>query len=313
MDHTTLGRTGLRVSVMGLGCGGPSRVGQSYGKSEEHSVEVVSAALAHGVTFFDTSEAYGTESILGRGLRGTPRDSVVVSTKMSPRDGDGPVPASRVRSALEGSLERLGLDYVDIYHVHGLAAKHYDHAVGEFVPELLKLRDEGKLRFMGVTEAFVPDPGHKMLQRAVQDDCWDVVMVGFNMLNQSARDRVLAAARAKDIGVLVMFAVRRALSDPARLQGLLADLRQRGLVHAETPGEGSGLDFLVRDGGATSLQDAAYRFCRHEPGVHVILSGTGNLSHLESNVVSLGRGPLPPEDVARLREMFARVDDVSGN
>jgi len=48
-------------------------------------------------------------------------------------------------------------------------------------------------------------------------------------------------------------------------------------------------------------------------GVHVILSGTGNLSHLESNVASLGRGPLPPEDVARLREMFARVDDVSGN
>jgi len=98
-----------------------------------------------------------------------------------------------------------------------------------------------------------------------------------------------------------------------RLSGLLADLRQRGLVDAETPGEGSGLDFLVRDGGATSLQDAAYRFCRHEPGVHVVLSGTGNLSHLESNVASLGRGPLPPEDVARLREMFARVDDVSGN
>jgi len=305
MDHTTLGRTGLRVSVMGLGCGGPSRVGQSYGKSEEHSVEVVSAALAHGITFFDTSEGYGTESILGRGLRGTPRDNVVISTKMSPRDGDAPVPASRVRSALEESLGRLGLDYVDIYHVHGLAAKHYDYAVSEFVPELLKLRDEGKLRFMGVTEAFVPDPGHEMLQRAVQDDCWD--------LNQSARDRVLAAARAKDIGVLVMFAVRRALSDPMRLSGLLADLRQRGLLDPETPAEGSSLDFLVRDGGATSLQDAAYRFCRHEPGVHVVLSGTGNLSHLESNAASLGRPPLPPEDVARLREMFARVDDVSGN
>ena len=313
MDYTALGRTGLRVSVMGLGCGGPSRVGQSYGKSEEESVEVVSAALAHGVTFFDTAEGYGTESILGRGLRGTPRDDVVVSTKMSPVNGKEIVPASRVRSALEESLERLGMGYVDIYHIHGLAAEHYEYAVNEFVPELLKLRDQGKLRFLGVTEAFVPDPGHEMLQRAVQDDCWDVVMVGFNILNQSARDRVLAAARAKDIGVLVMFAVRRALSDPARLQGLLADLRQRGLVDPETPAEGSGLDFLVRDGGATSLQDAAYRFCRHEPGVHVVLSGTGNLSHLESNVASLGRPPLPPEDVARLREMFARVDDVSGN
>ncbi len=74
-----------------------------------------------------------------------------------------------------------------------------------------------------------------------------------------------------------------------------------------------GLDFLVHDGGATSLQDAAYRLCRHEPGVHVVLSGTGSVSHLESNAASLGRPPLPAEDAARLRELFARVDDVSGN
>ena len=66
MDYTTLGRTGLRVSVMGLGCGGHSRLGQSYGRSEEQSAEVVHAALAHGITFFDTAEGYGTEGILGR-------------------------------------------------------------------------------------------------------------------------------------------------------------------------------------------------------------------------------------------------------
>jgi aryl-alcohol dehydrogenase-like predicted oxidoreductase len=313
MEYTTLGRTGLRVSAMGLGCGGPSRVGQSYGRSEEESVEVVRAALAHGVTFFDTAEAYGTEEILGEGLRREQREKVVISTKMSSWEGDRSTLASRVRAALEASLRRLGTDYVDVYHLHGLGAEHYDHAVGELVPELIKLRDEGKLRFIGVTEVFSSDPGHEMLQRAVRDDCWDVIMVGFNILNQCARDRVLAATREKDIGVLIMFAVRRALRDAAGLQEALADLRERGLLGPEERADGGALDFLIHDGGAASLQDAAYRFCRYEPGVHVVLSGTGSVSHLESNAASFDRPPLPAEEAARLREMFAEVDDVSGN
>jgi aryl-alcohol dehydrogenase-like predicted oxidoreductase len=298
---------------MGLGCGGPSRLGQSYGNSETDSVEIVRAALAHGVTFFDTAEAYGTEEILGRGLRGERRENVVISTKMSSWTGDAPVPASRVRAALEDSLRRLGTDYVDVYHIHGLATSRYGHAVAELVPEMLKLRDEGKLRFVGVTEPFSSDPGHEMLQLAVQDDCWDIIMVGFNILNQSARERVLVTTRKKDIGVLIMFAVRRALRDPANLRDALADLSERGLVEPDaTSGDGA-LDFLIHDGGATSLQDAAYRFCRYEPGVHVVQSGTGDPLHLESNAASLERPPLPEADTARLREMFARVDDISGS
>jgi len=311
MDYTTLGRTGLRVSVMGLGCGGPSRLGQRYGNSETDSVEIVRAALAQGITFFDTAEAYDTEEILGRGLRGERRENVVISTKMSSWNGDAPAP--RVRAALEGSLRRLGTDYVDVYHIHGLASSRYGHAVAELVPEMLKLRDEGKLRFVGVTEAFSPDPGHEMLQQAVQDDCWDIIMVGFNILNQSARERVLATTRKKDTGVLIMFAVRRALRDPANLREALAQLSERGLVEPDVVSDGGGLDFLIHDGGATSLQDAAYRFCRYEPGVHVVLSGTGDPLHLESNAASLGRPPLPEADTARLREMFARVDDISGS
>jgi aryl-alcohol dehydrogenase-like predicted oxidoreductase len=313
MDYVTLGRTGLRVSVMGLGCGGPSRLGQSYGNSERESVEVVRAALAHGVTFFDTAEAYGTEKILAEGLRGTPRTNVVISTKMSSWGGDGPPRAARVREALEGSLKRLGTDYVDVYHIHGLGASHYDHAVDELVPEMLKLRDEGKLRSLGVTEAFASDPGHEMLQRAVRDDCWDVIMVGFNILNQSARERVLTTTREKDIGVLIMFAVRRALRDPANLAEVLADLAARDLIDRDVAPDEAALDFLIHEGGATSLQDAAYRFCRYEPGVHVVLSGTGSVSHVEDNAASLTRPPLPEQDATRLREMFARVDDVSGN
>jgi len=314
VDDTVLGRTGLRVSVMGLGGGGHSRLGQSYGNTEEQSVAVVRRALDLGVTFFDSAEAYGTEGILGKGLAGARREEIVISTKKSTwHDGEGPLPASELARGLEASLRRLQTDYVDVYHLHGLPAEQYERAVSELVPELVRLRDQGKLRFIGVTEAFASDPGHEMLQRAVQDDCWDVVMVGFNLLNQSARERVLAKTIEKDIGVLIMFAVRRALSDPAALKEVLLDLRSRGLVDPDLVGEEQALDFLLREGGAESLPEAAYRFCRYEPGVHVVLSGTGKLDHLDRNAASLARPPLPEEDVARLKLMFQRVDDVSGN
>ena len=70
--------------------------------------------------------------------------------------------------------------------------------------------------------------------------------------------------------------------------------------------------FLLTTGGATSLTDAAYRFCRDEPGTHVILSGTGNPDHLRANIESLSRPPLPAEVSARLRHIFRRVNSVSG-
>lgn len=312
MDYTTLGRTGLRVSVMGLGCGGHSRIGQSYGNTEEESVEVVRRALDLGVNFFDTAEAYCTEDILGKGLQGARRDQVVISTKRSMWGDDG-LRSDVIAPALEGSLRRLGTDYVDVYHLHGLSATHYGPAVEELVPELMRLRAQGKLRSIGVTEVFSSDPGHEMLSRAIQDDCWDVIMVGLNILNQSSRERVLAATQEKNIGVLIMFAVRRALSDRKALAEALADLRDRGRVDPKLVGDETALDFLIYEGGARSLQDAAYRFARYEPGVHVVLSGTGKVEHLEANAESLSRPPLPANDVERLRRMFAGVDDVSGN
>jgi aryl-alcohol dehydrogenase-like predicted oxidoreductase len=290
-------------------------MGMSFGYGppgdKEEMISIIRAAFERGVTFFDTAEAYGTEAILGRGLSGRPREQVVISTKMSVSTGGRLVPRERVATALEESLRRLGTDYVDVYLLHGLRAEHYDEAASELVPELLRLREQGKLRSMGVTEAFASDPGHTMLQRAVQDDYWEVIMVGFSLLNQSARERVLPACRGKAIGVLDMFAVRRALGDWERLQEVLADLEKRGRVDGRAVEDA--LRALIREGGASSLQDAAYRFCRYEPGISVVLSGTGSPQHLRENVDSLLRPPLPPAAVARLRELLGSVDDVSGN
>ncbi len=151
-----------------------------------------------------------------------------------------------------------------------------------------------------------------MAQRALQDDVWDVMMIGFNLLNQSARDRVFARTIAKDVGVLVMFAVRKALSHPDRLIEVLDELIARGQIDPGEINMDDPLGFLVHEGGAVSLPDAAYRFCRDEPGTHVILSGTGNPQHLRANINSFYRPPLPPKDRQRLVSIFRHADSVTG-
>src|ERR1700683_3236882 len=98
MEYLTLGRTGLRVSVAGLGCGGNSRLGLGTGKGEDDAVALVRAAIELGVNFFDTAEAYGTERVLGRALAGVARDSVVVSSKSRILGADGNLLTGAARS-----------------------------------------------------------------------------------------------------------------------------------------------------------------------------------------------------------------------
>lgn len=310
MDYVSLGRTGLQVSVLGLGGGGHSRLGRRTGATEAESIALVRRALSLGVTLVDTAESYGTEALIGAALHDVDRHAAVISTKKAAVDHGRPIGAAELRRGLEESLRRLRTDYVDVFHLHGVRADQYDHAVAELVPAMQRLREEGKLRFLGITEAFAADPGHAMMARAVRDPYWDVVMVGFNILNQSARDRVFAVTRQHGIGVLCMFAVRDALSQPDKLRQTIAELVQQGAIDPQAIDAADPLSFLHMV--ADSLPDAAYRFCRAEPGIDVVLSGTGNLGHLEQNVASILRPPLPAAVRQRLIDLFARVDTVSG-
>ena len=142
MDKVTLGRTGLEVTRMGLGCGGPSRVGQSTGRSKAESVAVVREALDAGVNFIDTAEAYHTEEIVGEAIRGLDRSSLVLSTKKRSR---WPITPQDVRDSLEASLRRLGTDYVDVYHLPGVVLADYCHLLSEVVPEMQRLRESDHL------------------------------------------------------------------------------------------------------------------------------------------------------------------------
>lgn len=311
MEYRTLGRTGLKVSVIGLGGGGPSRLGQSNEvNTEAESADILRRGLDAGINFIDTAEAYRTEHIVGQAIAGRDRGSLVISTKK--RAGKNRITPDEVRASLDESLRQLGTDYIDVYHLHGVAPENYEHCLNDIVPTLQDLRQQGKIRFLGITEAWNSDVGHDMLMKAARDDVWDVMMVGFNILNQSARERVLGAAMQKDIGILIMFAVRLALSRQQRLIEVVRELVDRGQLDPAEIDMNDPLGFVLGEGGAVSLPDAAYRFCRDEPGTHVILSGTGNPAHLQANLESFERPPLPDAVVERLKHVFRHVDSVSG-
>jgi aryl-alcohol dehydrogenase-like predicted oxidoreductase len=313
MQYTTLGKTGLKVSVAGLGTGGNSRIGQGVGLTEAQSIALVHAALDLGVNFIDTAMVYGTEGIVGKAIKGRPRESVVVSTKSHYSnfvDGTNPLPPGAVVANLEASLSALDTDYVDIFHLHGLWPTLYDRAMAEVVPALLREREKGKFRHLAVSETAPRDPGHTMLERAVEEPVWEVFMLAFHMLNQNARNRLLARTRANKVGTLCMFAVRNVFSRPGLLQETVRELVAEGELPRELAEIDDPLGFLVHEGGAESLIDAAYRFARHEPGIDVVLFGTSSVDHLKANVASILRPPLPAGDVARLYALFGHLTGV---
>lgn len=313
MEFTTLGRTGFPVSVVGMGCGGASRLGQTYGNSEEQSIAVVRRALELGINYIDTAEAYRTEEIVGKAIAGMPRDQLYLSTKKNPWKDGAPVSAADLIAGCEASLRRLGTDYVDVYHIHGPHDYQAQHVKEELVPALRKLKEQGKIRATAVSEHFSTDTEHSVLLDLFQDDVWDVAMIGYNILNQTARQNVFPITQARGIGTECMFAVRKAFSRPDHLRAVLAELVEKGELPTDEIDLDNPLSFVLEESDAGDLTEAAYRFCRHEPGLDVILMGTGNIHHLETNVRSLLCPPLPAAVTERLQRIFAHAVSASGS
>ena len=307
MEYRTLGRTGLRASVCGLGGGGESRLGLAKGSTEQEAIAVVRRGLELGITYVDTAPNYGTEDVVGRALEGR-RDGVVVSSKTLARRNDGTlVDRAGVRRGLEETLRTLRTDVVDVYHLHRVRPEDYDHARDEIVPELLGLRDEGKVRFLGISESTGSDPRHSMLRRTLEDDWADVVMTGFTFFNQSARDVLFPTTIEKDVAVEIMASARSYFSRPGQLAEEIGRLADAGVIARDQIDPGDPLGFLKASGGVESITEASYRFVAHEPGVHVVLVGTGNPAHLEENVRALSAGPLPAAVHERLVTLFGHL------
>jgi aryl-alcohol dehydrogenase-like predicted oxidoreductase len=311
MHYTTLGRTNLRVSVAGLGTGGFSRLGMKAGKSEEQAAALILEAFGLGVNFIDTAPSYGTEGVVGRALKSIPRDQVVIATKSPIHRGDDWWTPARVVESLDNSLRLMGADHVDVFNLHGVEEDEYDHA-RRIAEALLAEKAKGKIRHIGLTENPINDFTNKMLTRALRDDVWEVAMVGFHMLHQGARTRVFPVTQAKGVGTLLMFAVRSIFTDPPRIAREMRALAAKGLVEKRLGETDDPFGFLVHEGGAANMIDAAYRYARHEPGVNVVLFGTGDAAHLRTNVASLLKPPLPEADRARIAALFGHLQEGIG-
>lgn len=317
MEYRRLGRTNLNVSLMGLGTGGPSQLGQKSGVAEADAHRVVHEALELGINLIDTAAAYGdSEQILGRALHGVARDRYVLCTKSADKIGSGaegrPRTGQELRTSVEESLRRLQTDVIDVFQLHAVLPETYDHARDELVPVMKDLQAEGKIRFLGVTESFAKDPQREVLRRAMEDGLFDTILVGYNLLTPGPETDVLPLAEQTDTGVLVMCAVRRRIARPEALAELVAGLKAEGAIAADAlPDEGP-LDWLVA-GDVGSVPDAAYRYVAMQAAVDCVLTGTASVDHLRANVAAVEAGPLPLYAVRRLQSVFGPVGRKLGD
>jgi aryl-alcohol dehydrogenase-like predicted oxidoreductase len=166
MEYVTLGRTGLRVSVAGLGCGGFSRLGLGTGGDEAGAISIVHQAAASGVNLFDTAAAYGTEAVLGTAVKTLRRDEIVICSKAPFSWSSGRADPAGLVASLDNSLRQLDTPYIDVYQLHGVPPSNYAHAVEQLAPVLLREKEKGKIRFLGITETAPHDLQHETLHRA---------------------------------------------------------------------------------------------------------------------------------------------------
>lgn len=198
MQKRTLGREGLEVSAIGLGCMGMSEF--YAGASETESLATIERALDLGVDFIDTADMYGpfeNERLVGRAIAGR-RDECVVATKFGfVRGADGTFLGvsghpGYVREACEASLARLGIDHIDLYYQHRV-----DRTVPieETVGAMARLVDDGKVRFLGLSEA-----GPETLRRAHRTHPIAALQTEYSLWTRDPEQNVLPAARELGIG-----------------------------------------------------------------------------------------------------------------
>ena len=150
MEYVTLGRTGLRASVAGLGCGGFSQLGLAQGKTEDDAIAIIRQAVDLGVNLFDTAAAYGTEAVLGTAIKSVRRDEVVITTKAPFSFSNPHSTPEGIVASLDKSLRQLDTSYVDVYQLHGVPPNAYEHALNELAPVLLREKEKGKLRYLAL-------------------------------------------------------------------------------------------------------------------------------------------------------------------
>jgi aryl-alcohol dehydrogenase-like predicted oxidoreductase len=282
VNYRPLGRTGLTVSALSLGT---VALGVDYGiaapgefgrPAEEDAVRLVRAAIDRGVTLFDTAPAYGdSERILGRAASGHP--DVVIATKVNPATFGGVEAGRAVAASIDLSRRTLGRDVLDIVQIHNATREMIDE--GAVTAALVDARQRGLVRVVGASVY-----GEDAAMAVIESGQYGVLQVALNALDQRMMGRVLPAADAAGLGVVVRSAfLKGALTRKAQwLPESLAALRDAAARARD----------LLAGGSWDRLPDAAMRFCLSVPGVASALTGARTLEELDAALVAEAAGPL---------------------
>ncbi len=310
MKYRTLGKTGLRVSAVGLGT--MVHAGHFGAMKDSESLAAIDTALESGVNFIDTSDAYGagySENLLAKALKGR-RDRVILATKggnvmVGPDRGKRIFDPQYIARVMDESLERLQTDYIDLYQLHNPTVEVIER--GEVWAVLERARQTGKIRHYGVSINTMEEGA-----AAVKDGRAETIQVEYSLLAQEPAERFFPAAQEAKIGIIARVPLKRGIltgkltqADEQRFQG--EDVRARsfkGEAFAKELAKAEQLKFLVR-GPVQSLAQAAIAFCIAHPAVSVVIPGARNAAQMRENA-SGGEVDLPPEDLQRAAELWRR-------
>jgi aryl-alcohol dehydrogenase-like predicted oxidoreductase len=320
MQTRVYGRTGMRLSALGFGCGA---VGGLMVRGEPRDQErAVARALEAGVNYFDTAVQYGdgeSEKNLGRVLESLKPAGAVVGTKVRLPAADVGRIAEAIAQSLEGSLKRLRRDRVDIFHLHnsitasgGGPALSVGQVLDTVVPTFERLRQQGKIRFLGLTA--VGDTA--ALHQVIDSGKFDSAQVVYNMLNPSAAIALPANYPAQDYGRLfdhTKAAGTGVIGIRVLAGGALSGSAARHPIASPPPAPiGSAMSYdadvararrlqpLVTEGFAESLAEAATRFALSQLAIGTILVGIATPEQFEESLKAVEKGPLPEAAFERL-------------
>lgn len=307
LERRVLGRTGLEVSIMGLGSGGPSQLGQRRGADVESVRQLIVTALDRGVNLIDTAPGYGaSEVLIGEAMRGMSFDDLVICSKFNPLGPENEIlPPSALRESLELSLRRLGTDSLNLFYLHAVPAGLLAPVMDVFADPLRAAVDDGLIQFTGLSEQYFQDHEHETVIQALDEYDFDALMLGYNLLSPSAGSTVFPRAVERNVGVVIMCAIRGVIADPVQLEAVIRNWTRLGLIdESELPARGP-LDWLLAE--ADSIAAAAYKFAAEPPAVGCVLTGTASPDHLVENIAAISGSPLSAESVARLKRTFEKV------
>jgi aryl-alcohol dehydrogenase-like predicted oxidoreductase len=319
MEMRMFGRAGIRLSVLGFGCGA---VGGLMVRGDPLDQErTIARAIDAGVNYFDTAVQYGngeSEKNLGRILQKLKPANAFVGTKVRlPSVSFGHI-AAAVAKSLDQSMTRLRRDHVDIFHLHnaitqagGGEALSVQQVLVDVVPAFERLRQYGKTRFLGLTAV----GESKALLQIIDSGAFDSAQVVYNMLNPSAASELLPNYPAQDYGRLFDHTKKAGvgvIGIRVLAGGALSGSTERHPVASPPPEPiGSAMNYeadverarrlmpLVKEGFATSLTEAATRFAISQAAIGTILVGIATPHQFDEALAAVQKGPLPTAALER--------------